>query len=50
MDNDVARHELAEALALVQGHIADLSIVEKEKEKECAAFRRRPLLPTEQSW
>ena len=29
MDNDAARHELTEALALVQEHMADLAVVEK---------------------
>ncbi len=31
MDNDAARHELAEALALVQEHMAELAIVEKKR-------------------
>jgi DNA-binding protein YbaB len=31
VDNDAARHELAEALALVQEHMADLAIVEKKR-------------------
>ena len=31
MSNDAARHELAEALALVQEHLADLAIVEKKR-------------------
>jgi DNA-binding protein YbaB len=30
VDNDSARHELAEALALVQEHMADLAIVEEK--------------------
>lgn len=29
MDNDAARHELTETLALVQEHLADLAVVEK---------------------
>jgi DNA-binding protein YbaB len=31
VDNDAARHELAEALALLQEHIADLAVVEKKR-------------------
>jgi DNA-binding protein YbaB len=31
VDNDAARHELTEALALVQEHMADLAIVEKRR-------------------
>lgn len=31
MSNDAARHELAEALALVQEHLAELAIVEKKR-------------------
>jgi DNA-binding protein YbaB len=31
VDNDAARHELTEALALVQEHIADLAVVEKKR-------------------
>lgn len=31
VDNDAARHELTEALALVQEHIADLAIVTKKR-------------------
>ncbi|HET6734015.1 YbaB/EbfC family nucleoid-associated protein [Mycobacterium sp.] len=31
MDNDGARHELTEALALVQEHMADLAIVTKKR-------------------
>lgn len=34
VDNDAARHELTEALALVQEHMADLAVVEKK----CAAL------------
>jgi DNA-binding protein YbaB len=31
VSNDAARHELAEALALVQEHLAELAIVEKKR-------------------
>lgn len=31
MDNDAARHELTEALALVQEHLAELAVVEKKR-------------------
>jgi DNA-binding protein YbaB len=31
VDNDAARHELTEALALVQEHMADLAVVEKKR-------------------
>jgi DNA-binding protein YbaB len=31
LDNDAARHDLTEALALVQEHMADLAIVEKKR-------------------
>jgi DNA-binding protein YbaB len=31
MDNDGARHELTEALALLQQHLAELAIVEKKR-------------------
>ena len=31
MDNDTARHELAEALALVREHIAELAVVEAKR-------------------
>ena len=31
MNNDAARHELVEALALVQEHLAELAIVEKKR-------------------
>lgn len=31
MDNDAARHELTDALALLQEHMADLAIVEKKR-------------------
>jgi DNA-binding protein YbaB len=30
VDNDAARHELAEALALLQEHMADLAVLEKK--------------------
>jgi DNA-binding protein YbaB len=31
VDNDAARHELAEALALLQEHMADLAVLEKKR-------------------
>jgi DNA-binding protein YbaB len=31
VDNDAARHELVEALALLQEHLADLAVVEKKR-------------------
>lgn len=31
MDNDAARHELTEALALLQEHLAELAVVERER-------------------
>jgi DNA-binding protein YbaB len=31
MDNDTARHELTEALALLQEHMADLAVAEKKR-------------------